>query len=313
MAWALLAATPAGVLRAAEEGGAWRAEVVHPRNCTSVAVAGRAAYAGAHGGGVARSLDGGRAWEPVGLDDLDVTAVAASGALVVAGTRPTAVYRSDDSGGSWRELDAFRDIRSRRLWFFPGGPPFTAYVSDVAIAGEVIVVGIEFGAVVRSPDGGSTWEDHRPGALRDCHELAISPDGSVFEAGGNSGGAAVSRNAGETWERTPLEKGRAYAVSVAANGERWYVASSPSPWKAHGQRPADAKIYRRDGDRWTALTRAPLAETPFGLTAPEPGLLFAGFRNGEIWASEDAGETFGTLCRGPARIRRLAAVADQRR
>ena len=85
--WALLAATRAGVVRAAEEGGAWQAELAHPcERCTAVAVAADVAYAGARSGGVARSRDGGRTWEPAGLGGLAVTALAASDEVVLAGS-----------------------------------------------------------------------------------------------------------------------------------------------------------------------------------------------------------------------------------
>ena len=270
-------------------------------------MAGGLAYAGARSGGVARSRDGGRTWEPSGLAGLAVTAIAASEEVVLAGTEPTAVYRSDDGGERWVELDAFRRIRSRRLWFFPGAPPFKVYVSGIAVVGGAYVVGIEAGAVVRSADGGRSWQDHRPGSLRDCHDLASDGSGGVFEAGGNGGGFAASADGGVSWERAPLERGRAYAVAVATDGERVYAASAPSPFKAHGQKPAEARLYRREGGRWTALTQEPLVETPYGLVAPEPGLLFVGLRNGELWRSTDAGETFESLGRAPAGIRRLAA------
>jgi len=307
--WTLLAATRSGVVRAAEEGGTWRAELVHPLDRTSgVAAAGGVGYAGARSGGVARSVDGGRTWEPAGLDGLIVTAIAASVDVVLAGTEPTAVYRSDNGGETWVELDAFRKIRSRRLWFFPGAPPFKAYVSAITVSGGAYVVGIEAGAVVRSTDDGGTWEDHRPGALRDCHDLVADAAGRVYEAGGNGGGFAASADAGASWERAPLEKGRTYGVAVATDGERVYTASAPSPFKAYGQKPAEARIYRLDGGRWAALTPEPLVETPYGLAAPEPGVLFVGFRNGEIWRSGDVGATFESLCRAPAGIRRLAAV-----
>ena len=287
----------------------WQAQLVHPFDrCAGVACAGGIAFAGARSGGAARSRDGGRTWEPAGLDGVAVTAIAASAEVVLAGTEPTAVYESRDGGDTWVELDSFRRIRSRRLWFFPGAPPFRAYVSGIAVSDGTYVVGIEAGAVVRSPDGGRTWQDHRPGALRDCHDLAADPAGRVYEAGGNGGGFAASADAGASWERAPLEKGRTYAVAVATDGERVYAASAPSPFKAHGQKPAEARIYRRDGAGWTSLTPERLAETPYGLAAPEPGVLFAGLRDGRILASEDAGETRRELCRAPAGIRRLAAV-----
>lgn len=309
MALALLAATPVGVVRLEERGG-WRAELVHPfERASGVAVDGETAFASSRTQGVARSRDGGRSWEPAGLEGLEVTAVAARDGVVVAGTGPTAVYRSENGGGSWEELEGFRRIPSRRFWFFPGGPPFRAYVASIALAPGALVAGIEAGAVVRSADGGRTWEDHRPGALRDCHQLALSPGGErVYEAGGNGGGAALSEDDGATWRRAPLEQGRSYAVAVAAARETWYAASAPSPFAAHRPGNARAAVYRRDGESWTSLTPALLAETPFGLAAPEPGRLFVGLRNGDLLASDDGGETLARVCTAPAALRSLVAT-----
>jgi hypothetical protein len=62
---------------------------------------------------------------------------------------------------------------------------------------NVIVAGVEFGALVRSEDGGRTWSNHRKGALRDCHSLTFhATNGNwVYEGGG---GATVSRDGGLT-------------------------------------------------------------------------------------------------------------------
>ena len=50
----------------------------------------------------------------------------------------------------------------------------------------MILVGIELGGIVRSSDGGETWQDQRPGAQPDCHALATHPAkaDTVYEAGG---------------------------------------------------------------------------------------------------------------------------------
>src|SRR5260370_3397526 len=53
----------------------------------------------------------------------------------------------------------------------------------------LMVAGIEGGAVVRSTDGGRSWQDHRRGAMRDCHQLAehATLHGHFYE-GGYGGG-----------------------------------------------------------------------------------------------------------------------------
>jgi photosystem II stability/assembly factor-like uncharacterized protein len=62
------------------------------------------------------------------------------------------------------------------LWLSPAEKPFIGYVQAIALSPtnpNVIVVGIEAGAVVRSQDGGQIWSDHRRGALRDRHTLVF--------------------------------------------------------------------------------------------------------------------------------------------
>ena len=102
------------------------------------------------------------------------------------------------------ELTSFRQIRSRRFWLSPVEPPFIGYVQSIALSPvdpRIMSVGIEFGAVVRSHDGGQTWTDHRKGALRDCHSLTfhVSNGDWVYEVGGTGAGVSVSRDAGATW------------------------------------------------------------------------------------------------------------------
>jgi hypothetical protein len=40
---------------------------------------------------------------------------------------------------------------------------------------DLLLVGIELGGLMRSGDGGHTWQDHRPGAQLDVHSLAWHP------------------------------------------------------------------------------------------------------------------------------------------
>ena len=75
--------------------------------------------------------------------------------VVYADTQGKGVLRSHDRGASWTELEAFRAIPGRWLWRSPAELPFTAYVQGIALLPtnpNVLVVGIEAGAVVRSDD-----------------------------------------------------------------------------------------------------------------------------------------------------------------
>jgi photosystem II stability/assembly factor-like uncharacterized protein len=133
-----------------------------------------AIYAGTQGAGVLRSDDRGKTWQPVGLAGQTVKALAASPhqwGTVYAGTKPPYLFVSRDGGENCVELEGFRRIPGRWWWFSPAEKPGTAYVQAIALSPtnpNVILAGIELGAVVRSSDGGRTWSRHRRGAVRDC-------------------------------------------------------------------------------------------------------------------------------------------------
>jgi BNR/Asp-box repeat len=269
-------------------------------------------YAGTQVQGLLRSDNGGQTWRPVGLAGFVITTLAVSRAVpgtLYAGTKPALLFVSHDDGANWLELAAFRRIRSRWFWFSPAEKPFTAYVQGIALSPthpQIIHVGIEFGAVVRSQDGGQTWSAHRRGALRDCHSL-ISHTASgnwVYEAGGSGAGVAISKDAGVMWAQPKAGLDRHYGWAVAADPARpevWYAALAPSPWKAHSANNAQAHIFRALGEMpWHKLAGGlpqPLNHMPYALlTDPAtPGLLCAGLSNGDVWYSADCGDSWRQL------------------
>src|SRR5215207_8640586 len=176
-------------------------------------------YAGLREGGVRRTTDGGVSWVDCELPQPAVFSVAVSAAdgAVYAGTEPSALYRSDDRGETWRELAALLELPSRPTWSFPPRP-WTSHIRWIAPSPHEagpLLVGVELGGLMRSIDGGETWQDHRPGAQRDVHSLAWHPqvEGRAYEAGG--GGAAWSEDGGETWREADAGRDRHYTWSVA--------------------------------------------------------------------------------------------------
>ncbi len=267
-------------------------------------------YAGCQGHGVFTSADQGKTWRSLGLAGRVVKAIAVSPhdpRTIYAGVKPAALYKSTDAGQSWFELAGFRRIPFRWWWFSPAEPPFRAYVNALAVSPtepEVVLAGIEFGAVVRSEDGGRSWSRHRPGALRDCHALGFHQrDGRwVYEAGGTGGGAAVSRDGGRAWNQPKSGLAQKYGVACAADPERpevWYVALAPSPAKAYGENAA-AYIYRASaGADWEPIgwEPHPMGQMPRALvTRPgAPGQLFVGTTYGDVWHTADYGDTWQRL------------------
>jgi photosystem II stability/assembly factor-like uncharacterized protein len=251
---------------------------------------------------VRRTRDAGRTWTDCSPPERDVFSIAVSPAdgALYAGTEPSRLFRSDDRGDSWRALDTLLELPSRPSWSFPPRP-WTSHVRWIAPApddGDLLLVGIELGGLMRSTDGGGSWEDHRPGAQRDVHSLAWHPSaaGHCYEAGG--GGSARSVDGGETWQPVDEGRDRHYTWSVAVDPtdpDCWYVSASTSPFAAHGGGDPQAHIYRRRaGDDWHALGGGlpdPLPAMPYALVADDD-LLVAGLSDGALWQSDDRGDTW---------------------
>jgi hypothetical protein len=303
----LYAATGDAIARLDDGEGAWAVELslqgsgaqclaIDPADADTV-------YAGLRDHGLRKTTDGGRSWSDCALPEPGVFSVAVSAAdgAVYAGTEPSRLFRSDDGGASWRELTGLLELPSRPTWRFPPRP-WTSHVRWIAPSphdADLLLVGIELGGLMRSTDGGESWQDHRPGAQRDVHSLTwhTRVKGRAYEAGG--GGTAWSDDAGETWHSADDGRDRHYTWSVAVDPEdpdRWYVSASTGPFAAHGGRDPEARIYARAGEApWSVLAGGlpePLPAMPYALVAAD-GRLFAGLADGQIWEGVADGDRWG--------------------
>jgi photosystem II stability/assembly factor-like uncharacterized protein len=293
------------------EGQDLRSLVHDPSNSSLV-------YAGKQEGGILRSTDGGRQWEQIGLETVSVKSISVSKSepgTIFAGTKkPPSIYISRDHGENWSEIDGFRDAR-RWYWMSPAESGLSPYVQAIALSPvdpEVIVVGIEAGAVLRSDDGGITWTQHIKGAIRDCHTMAFHhSDGNwIYEAGGSGGGAAFSQDGGKRWRQPKNNLDRKYGWACAADPvdpETWYVSSSP-PFSfpqmapaAHIDGKANGSVYRKRGESpWERLGGGlpdPLNYMAYALCIDPSasGHLYAGLSNGDVWHTADYGDNWQQL------------------
>jgi hypothetical protein len=262
-------------------------------------------YCGSFGQGLWRSDDGGASWGRVGdgIAHGEVMAVAVSPTervnghgVVWAGTEPSALYRSEDGGATWEERPALKALPSAPTWSFPPRPwtHHVRWIQPDPVVAERIFVAIELGGVMRSTDGGRTWEDRKAGAQPDAHTVRCHPraPGRIYEAAG--GGYAESFDAGATWR--PFDEGFRwhYLWGLAvdpADPDIAVVSVSPGPGHAH--HPGDGGEARETSGGSTAASGSSAGE---GVGRREPGAApgyagppggYRGRRGPPPWATYD--------------------------
>jgi photosystem II stability/assembly factor-like uncharacterized protein len=278
-------------------------------------------YCGTFDQGLWHSSDAGRSWQHVdeGITHNRVMSVAVSAlertggyGVVYAGTEPSALFRSEDGGNTWRECEALRQLPSAPTWSFPPRP-YTSHIRwitpDPVRPGRVFAAA-EAGALVRSLDGGQTWEDRKPDGPFDTHTLVIHkllPDrlhsaaGDGFMQAGT--GFVQSDDGGDTWYRPDEGLEHHYLWSVAADPadpSTLVVSAAHSPQQAHDPRHAESAIYRRSGNGPWQQMHEGLPE-PRGLLAAvlaaneaEPGVFYAS-GNRDVYRSANAGISWEML------------------
>jgi photosystem II stability/assembly factor-like uncharacterized protein len=217
-------------------------------------------------------------------------------------------------------------VPSYDTWFFPPRPEthHVRWIAPHERDRDTIVVGIELGGVLRTRDGGATWQDRHPDAVIDPHVVHSHPSATdrIYAIGGD--GVSFSTDGGESWTRDVDGMDRQYTWALAVDPEDpdlWYVSAAPDPFHAHGKGDAQARLFRKRGTSpWEPIevhgfggVTTTIERMPYALVVPRtaPGTLFCGLRDGTILSSEDAGDSWRTTAKVPRTL--ALAVTGRRR
>lgn len=283
---------------------------VHPQQPATV-------YAGT-GRGLYASSDGGDTWMqlPLPAEAGEVWALAVDprdARTLWAGVSPAGVWRSCDAGSTWQRLyqqagpDAVKmefNCRVMRFAFDPSDP-------------RRVFAALEVGGVIRSLDGGATWDDCTPGlvslaqrphlksriqsdteneGMLDAHAIAVSParpDAVVLAV---RMGLFRSNDAGAAWD--DMEVGRfsplTYArdIRVSPHDARTLFACLSPASRSH-----DGTVYRSTdvGETWVRFDRDIKPDSTLMSLATDPqdaATVHTVSRNGQVFTTRDSGATW---------------------
>ena len=180
---------------------------------------------GGPGGGLYISKDGGNTWKqlqgnglPDGIYGKVGVAVAPSDsrrvyALIEA--EQGGLFRSDDGGENWTKATANRLLR-QRAWYY------TTLTVHPTNPNEIWAPNVP---MLKSIDGGVTWEIISGFSHGDHHDMWIDPKNPKRLMASHDGGIDISLNGGETWFGPSLPLGQFYHVT-ADNRVPFHVAGA---------------------------------------------------------------------------------------
>jgi photosystem II stability/assembly factor-like uncharacterized protein len=271
----------------------------------------RTVFAGAEDG-LYKSGDGGQSFERLDtpMNKIDVWKIAFDPAdpdTIFAGTRPAALFRSRDGGRHWTQLpvDMVEDCPN------VGVPRVTALTVDPSDH-RIVWAGVEVDGVRRSLDGGETWMRIAGGLSDpDIHDVAVRGGGNARTVLTSTPREIfASTDKGESWQGLGVGKqfGLPYCRGLALKADdpsTVFVATGDAAVGSTG-------AIQRSKDGGQSWQRAELPVEPnspiwaFATNPSDPGLVLACSHYGELYSSQNAGDSWRKLGREFTEIRALA-------
>ncbi|MBI4259985.1 MAG: hypothetical protein HY658_05410 [Actinobacteria bacterium] len=310
----ILVATDTGLFAAPFPGGSPHA--LHDRARATALARGRDAIWAVIEGTTVSRLDttvrgwedqSGTGWEDVaGTDPVRANCLLPLGEDLLVGTSEAHVLRL--TRGRVDRLTSFDDTAGREGWHTPwGGPPDVR--SMAAGADGTILANVHVGGIVRSRDGGSSWEPTID-IHADVHQVIAHPTEPGAALAASARGLELSLDGGDTWTTHADGLHASYARAVAVAGDTVLLSASTGPFT-----------------RRAALYRAPFSDRPrfepcetglpewFGSNLDTHCLAASGRHaalgtaDGELYVSADAGMSWDRVAEDLGTVRAVLLTA----
>src|SRR6266542_2290701 len=282
-------------------------------------------FAGTRGDGVWVSEDFGAKWKKPsygkrGPGKVRAVTFDARTNRLYAGCEPIDIFVSEDLGASWERLDGVWDVPWVSTVTYPA-PTVEPHVRDIVIDTEdpnTLYAALQVGYIIKSTDGGKSWKLLDRDYDCDVHTMVLDPGnpkkiliatgGHDHRLGKTRGRALyMTEDAGDTWEPLAMNFSQEYSVPLAMSPKDPNLLYSavahgqPGAWRARPETGSESLIIRStDGGRqWEKLeTGISGASKQFPeaivIDPADPNRVFAACRNGDLFTSEDGGDSWAS-------------------
>jgi hypothetical protein len=243
------------------------------------------------------------------------------GKVIWVGTIPGGLFKSRDAGASWQLVDSLWN-RPERLGWFGGGyeAPGIHSICPHPSAADELLIGVSCGGAWRTTDGGADWQLRAAGMkadfmppeqagdqnIQDPHRIVRCDSAPDVLWCQHHCGIWRSVDNGLSWQQLQAEPS-SFGFAVAAHPHDPLTAWFAPGIKDEKRLPVDAALCvtrTRDGGQTFEALRVGLPQLHcydliyrHGLAVDEQTgkHLLMGSTTGNLWASDDAGDSWQTV------------------
>lgn len=237
------------------------------------------------------------------------------------GTIPGGLFKSTDKGNSWELVRSLWDREERKQWF-GGGEDYAGLHSICVHPNDPndVIIGVSCGGAWHTPDGGETWQvrstgmfaeymppDQRDNPIfQDPHRVVQCQNNPDVLWTQHHNGVFASQDRGLNWSHienlTPSAFGFAVCIHPHDPNTVWLVPAEKDEMRI----PVDGKVIvnkTTDGGKTWKTIRTGLPQTDaYDIVfrhaldcAADGNTLAFGSTTGNVWVSEDQGDSWATL------------------